>query len=45
MFWNLGSFEDLPKEADKAWWMQSEILWDLEAREDMTLRSLLVARA
>ena len=45
VFQSLGCFEDLPKEADKAWWMQSEILWDLEAREDMTLRSLLVARA
>ena len=41
----MGSFRDLPKEASEAWWMQSGVLWDLEAREDMTLRSLLVAGA
>ena len=23
MFWSLGSIWDLPKEANKAWWMQS----------------------
>ena len=28
VFWNLGSFGKLPKEADEAWWMQSSVLWD-----------------
>ena len=31
VFWNLGSFEDLPKEAGEAWQMQSGILQDLES--------------
>ena len=32
MFWNLGSFGDLPKEAGEAWQMQSGILQDLESK-------------
>ena len=31
MFWNLGSFGDLPKEAGEAWWMQLGVLQDLES--------------
>ena len=31
MFWSLGSFEDLPKEAGEVWRMQSGILQDPES--------------
>ena len=45
MFWSLGSFGDLSKDAVEAWRMQSSILREPKASEDMTPRSLLVARA
>ena len=32
VFWSLGSFGDLPKEVDETWWMQSDVLWDLESQ-------------
>ena len=32
MFWSLGSFGDLPKEVDETWWMQSDVLQDLESK-------------
>ena len=32
MFWSLGSFGDLPKEAGEAWRMQSGILRDLKSQ-------------
>ena len=32
VFWSLGNFEDLPKEAGKAWRMQSGVLRDLESQ-------------
>ena len=32
MFWSLGSFRDLPKEANEAWWMQSSVLRDPESQ-------------
>ena len=32
VFWSLGSFRDLPKEAGEAWWMQSGILRDPESQ-------------
>jgi len=31
MFWSLGNFGDLPKEAGGAWWMQSGVLRDPES--------------
>ena len=31
MFWSLGSFKDLPKEASEAWQMQSGVLRDPES--------------
>ena len=31
VFWNLGSFGELPKEAGEAWWMQLGILRDPES--------------
>ena len=33
VFWSLGSFGDLLKEASQAWWMQSGVLWDLESQK------------
>ena len=32
VFWSLGSFGDMPNEADKAWRMQSGVLRDLESQ-------------
>ena len=32
VFWSLGNFEELPKEANKAWQMQSSVLRDLKSQ-------------